>query len=364
VTPRSARAALPSPAALRDLREAVLAWFADHGRQLDFRVAGRRDPWGILVSEVMAQQTQIVRVEEHWPAFMAAFPTAAAMAAAAPADVVRAWRGLGYNRRAIGLHRAAVAIVAGGGVVPHDVAELQALPGVGPYTARAVAAIAFGRPVGAVDVNVRRVAGRIVAGDPAALSASELQAVADEMVDAARPGTWTHALMDLGATVCRPARPACPECPARPWCAAAGRADSAALPSTAGMSSAAAAVSAAAARAPSAAARAPSAAADDHPAAARASSASIGLVASGRRSPVRFEETSRWLRGRIVDRLRDLPPGAMLAFDGAVGPHSPSSVAAALRALARDGVVELVAEGRARLPGSAWAPTPVRAAER
>jgi len=92
----------------------VLTWFERHGRELDFRTAGRPDPWGVLVSEVMAQQTQIARVEERWPAFMATFPSPAAMAAASPADVIRAWRGLGYNRRALGLHRAASAIVAAG----------------------------------------------------------------------------------------------------------------------------------------------------------------------------------------------------------------------------------------------------------
>ena len=95
-----------------------MAWFAAHGRELDFRVDGHRDPWGVLVSEVMAQQTQIGRAEERWPAFMAAFPTPASMAAASPADVIRAWRGLGYNRRAVGLHRTAVAIAAAGGAVP------------------------------------------------------------------------------------------------------------------------------------------------------------------------------------------------------------------------------------------------------
>jgi len=186
--PSKSRAALPPPAHRRALRRAVLAWFADHGRELDFRLDGHLDPWGVLVSEVMAQQTQISRVEERWPAFMAAFPTPAALAAASPADAIRAWRGLGYNRRALSLHRAAVAIEAAGGVVPGNIAALMALPGVGPYTARAVAAIAFGRPVGAVDVNVRRVLGRILAGEPSALSPAAAQAAADALVDAGRPG--------------------------------------------------------------------------------------------------------------------------------------------------------------------------------
>ena len=123
----------------------------------------------MLVSELMAQQTQAARAAEAWTAWMARWPTVASLAAAPVADVLRAWQGLGYNRRALNLHRAAQAIVAEhGGVVPSTVVELEALPGVGPYTARAVAAIAFRVPVGAVDTNVRRVLGRIAAGGPEA----------------------------------------------------------------------------------------------------------------------------------------------------------------------------------------------------
>jgi A/G-specific adenine glycosylase len=312
--------AAPSNARRRAIRWALLGWFDRHGRELDFRIAGRLDPWGVLVSEVMAQQTQISRVEERWPAFMAAFPTPAAMAAATPADVIRAWRGLGYNRRAVGLHRAAVAIVAAGGDLPAEVAALQALPGVGPYTARAVAAIAFGRPVAAVDVNVRRVVGRLVAGDPARLSAAQLQAAADSLVDPQVPGTWTHAVMDLGATVCRPARPDCPSCPVRGWCAAAATVSTGTVTGHAGRM------------------------ADE-----------AGTAAGGRPSgppAVPFEQTSRWLRGRIVDRLRDARGGASVALDGPLGPHSAEAVAAAVAGLSRDGILELDTAGRARLAGA------------
>ncbi len=179
----------------------------------------------------MAQQTQIGRVEERLPAFLATFPTPGAMAAAAPADVVRAWRGLGYNRRAIALHRAAVAIAAAGGRVPDDVAALEALPGVGPYTARAVAAIAFGRPVGAVDVNVRRVVGRLVVERsrrgcrPGRCRRPRTASSTRSGRGPGRTPSWTSERPSAA-----PLAPACPSCPARPWCvtaatrgAAAGR---------------------------------------------------------------------------------------------------------------------------------------------
>jgi A/G-specific adenine glycosylase len=305
---------------------AVLAWFDRRGRALGFRsLAG--DPWAVLVSEVMAQQTQITRVDERVGPFLAAFPTPAAMAAAAPADVLRAWRGLGYNRRALSLHRAAAAIAAGDGTVPADVAALEALPGIGPYTARAVAAIAFGRPVGAVDVNVRRVVGRMVAGDHAVLAPLALQAAADRLVDPIRPGDWTHALMDLGATTCRPARPACPDCPARPWCSAAS---APAQPAS----------DAAAARA------------GRRTAATRAGHGGPAGRPGSREdsAPVRFERTNRWLRGRIVDLLRDIPAGTGVRLDGPLGSHPAEAVAGALAALAREGLVEVDAQGWARLP--------------
>jgi A/G-specific adenine glycosylase len=146
-----------------DARAAVLAWYDAGGRALAFRSS--RDPYAILVSEVMAQQTQVSRVVEVWPRFLARFPTVDALAASTPADVVRAWQGMGYDRRALNLRLAAQVIRdEHGGRVPEDIEALDRLPGVGPYTARAVAAIAFGRRVGAVDTNVRRVLTRSLAG--------------------------------------------------------------------------------------------------------------------------------------------------------------------------------------------------------
>ena len=143
-----------------EAHEAILDWYAANGRRLPFRQT--RDPYAILVSEAMAQQTQAARAGASWQRFMDRYPTVGALASATPADVLRAWQGLGYNRRALHLWQAARRIVeVHGGEVPAELAALEALPGVGPYTARAVAAIAFGKPVGAVDTNVRRVLGRI-----------------------------------------------------------------------------------------------------------------------------------------------------------------------------------------------------------
>ena len=278
-----------------DLREAILAWYAARGRTLPFR--DTTDPYAILVSEAMAQQTQAARAGEAWTRFMARFPTVETLADAPPADVLRAWRGLGYNRRAINLQRAARIIVdEHGGRVPSDLVSLEALPGVGPYTARAVAALAFGVPVGAVDTNVRRVLGRVVAGDVGVLRQAEMQRVADAAVPADRPGFWTHALMDIGATLCNPRRPECGACPARPWCRYA------AVPPV-----------------------------DRDAATPRATRETSGP----------FRDSSRWLRGRIVERLRDAPNGEWVDLDSPIGSHDRASVDDALAALARDGLVIL-----------------------
>lgn len=201
---------------------AVLAWGDRSLRDLPWRAT--RDPWAILVSEVMAQQTGVDRVIGYYHAFLTRFPTPAACAAAAPGDVVRMWTGLGYNRRALNLHRCAAAVTRlHGGALPDDLAALLALPGVGPYTARAVLVFAFERPVGVVDTNVGRVLARWE-GRP--LRPAEAQARADALVPpgAGRAWAWNQSLMELGAAVCRRRRPRCAECPARAWCgwAAAG----------------------------------------------------------------------------------------------------------------------------------------------
>ena len=183
------------------MQSAVLDWYAANARALAFRRTS--DPWSVLVSEVIAQQTQAARAAEAWTRFIAQFPTPGALAAASPATVIRAWRGLGYNRRAIALRAAAIAIVDDhAGHVPDSFESLVRLPGIGPYTARAVLAIAFDQPVAALDTNIRRVVGRAFLGDQA-LPPRAFQALADGVVPPGRAAAWTHALMDVGAAFCR-----------------------------------------------------------------------------------------------------------------------------------------------------------------
>jgi A/G-specific adenine glycosylase len=218
------------------LQAAVLAWYDEHGRDLPWRRT--RDPYAILVSEVMAQQTQIARVLERYDRWLARWPTAHALAGASVADVLTEWSGLGYNQRALRLH-AACAVVARDGW-PRDAAGLRALPGIGPYTAAAVASFAFGERVAAVDTNVRRVAQR-------------LAATPDALLPAERHEDWNQAAMELGARVCTARAARCEACPAAPWCPSRGRV----VPAE----------------------RAP-----------------------GPRRP-RFEDTDRWARGRVVASL-------------------------------------------------------------
>jgi A/G-specific adenine glycosylase len=200
----------PLPASER--AAALLDWFAVRRRDLPWRRT--RDPWAVLVAEAMLQQTQVPRVEGRFEAFLARFPTPAACAAAPLGDVVRAWEGLGYNRRAVHLHRAAVAL--GTGPFPDDLRALQQLPGVGPYTARAVLAFAYERDVGVVDTNTARVHARWAG---CRLSRAAVQAAADAAVPAGEGWAWNQALLDLGATVCRKRAPRCETCPVRRWCA-------------------------------------------------------------------------------------------------------------------------------------------------
>jgi A/G-specific adenine glycosylase len=169
----------------------------------------------VLVSELMLQQTQVTRVLPRYAEFLERFPTASACAASPRADVVRAWDGLGYNRRAVNLHAAARAVDEAG-EFPSTLSGLMALPGVGPYTARAVLAYAFELDAAVVDTNIARVLARRE-GRP--LTAKEVQAAADDLLPPGEAWAWNQAMMDIGAACCRPRQPRCESCPLSPGCA-------------------------------------------------------------------------------------------------------------------------------------------------
>ena len=271
---------------LADTSAALVRWLSGSGRTLDVRE--ETEPWPVLVAEVMSQQTQIERVGPALRSFVTRWRTPADLAGASTRDVIEAWAGLGYNRRALALREAAKAIVAEhGGRVPADLDALLALPGVGPYTARAVLAVAYGRPVAPIDVNVRRVVGRLL-GD--GIRSSDFQAAADAIVDRDDPRRWTWAVMDLAASVGTRRNPRCDVCPASHGCASAGTVGETARPTLA--------------------------------------------------HRVRFERTNRWLRGAILRELRGAPPRRWVAFDRSLGEHPPAAVTDALVALEREGFVE------------------------
>lgn len=207
------------------LRAALLRWYERARRDLPWRArpGAPADPWAVLVSEVMLQQTTAATVARRFPVFLERFPSPQAMAAASLDDVLHAWQGLGYYRRARALHACARAIAAEhGGQVPVERASLRSLPGLGEYAAAAVAAIAFDRPHLAVDANVARVGSRLLGLDRPPAVARRIVAVAlAPLVDGPRPGDAVQALMELGALLCRPADPACLACPWRPFCRAA-----------------------------------------------------------------------------------------------------------------------------------------------
>lgn len=209
------------------IRRPLLEHYDRTRRALPWR--GETDPYRVWVSEVMLQQTRVETVVPYYRRWLELFPDVAALASAELDDVLLAWQGLGYYRRARGLHAGArVVRERHGGAVPHTAEDLRALPGVGEYTAGAVASIAFGAPVGAVDGNVRRVFARLF--DEPSPTPAWLRITADALVDPARPGDWNQALMDLGATVCTPRAPACGSCPLSGECRAHAAGTQAARP--------------------------------------------------------------------------------------------------------------------------------------
>ncbi len=210
------------PGKIAELRADLIAWYRDNARDLPWRRT--RDPYRILVSEVMLQQTQVDRVIPKYFAFLDFFPTFEALAAAPTADVIRAWSGLGYNRRAVNLQRTAQAVVDEyGGKMPSDQVQLRDLPGIGPYTAGAIACFAFEQDVGFFDTNIRRVLHRVLIGPELPkeqVTTRQLQSLADELVPQGEGYTWNQALMELGAVVCTSRKPACLTCPLQRHCAA------------------------------------------------------------------------------------------------------------------------------------------------
>src|SRR5262245_16734060 len=225
----SAEAERPHPQAAD-----LLAWYDRHRRKLPWRaVPGEvADPYRVWLSEIMLQQTTVKAVAPYFLRFTARWPTVAALAAAPLDDVLKLWAGLGYYARARNLHTCAKAVVERrGGRLPATQAELAALPGIGPYTAAAIAAIAFDAPAAAVDGNVERVVARLFAvqqelpaGKP------EIRRRAEQLVPTARAGDFAQALMDLGATICTPKKPACALCPWSDPCAARRRGDAERFP--------------------------------------------------------------------------------------------------------------------------------------
>ena len=279
------------------LRAELLRWYQPRHHAYAWRRV-RRTPYRTLVSEVMLQQTQAARVEPIYARFLDRFPNVATLAAASRADVLRAWRGLGYNRRAIALHEAAREIVRDhGGRVPRDVEALRRLPGIGPYTAGAVAVVGRNEPVVAMDTNVRRVCARAIRGaEPDEVPAVRLADDARSWLDPDAPRTWTEAVMDLGRLVCRPT-PRCDACPLSSWCRfrASGRA---------------------------------------------------GRSSGRRQSP--FEGSRRQVRGAIVDVLRATRSASPAALAERTG-HRPDRIAAAATSLVDDGIVERTRSGLLRL---------------
>jgi A/G-specific adenine glycosylase len=283
-----------------------LAWWEAERRDLPWRRT--RDPWAVLVSELMLQQTQVARVEPRWHRFLERFPTPSECAAAGAGAVVEEWAGLGYNRRAVSLHRcAAVVVERHGGALPADLDALLALPGIGPYTARAVLAFAFERDVAVVDTNVGRILARTIGRR---LSARGAQDLADSLVPAGEGWAWNQAMLDLGATVCAKRSPACARCPVAAACAW----------NLSGL-------------------EAPDPALGSH-----------GVS----RAQSRFEGSFRQGRARLLDAVRataPVEPGRWQLVCGWLDrPDGVADADRAARTLVADGLVELTAEGALVLP--------------
>ncbi|ACL25402.1 HhH-GPD family protein [Chloroflexus aggregans] len=306
---------------IEQIRSDLLHWFHSYARDLPWRRT--RDPYAIMVAEVMLQQTQVDRVIPKYQAFLSAFPTVAALAAAPTAEVIRLWAGLGYNRRAVNLQRAAQVIMEQyGGQVPSAVADLRALPGIGPYTAGAIACFAFEQDVAFLDTNIRRVVRRLCVGpdDRSTPSDGELLAHATALIPPGQGWTWNQAIMELGALICTSTNPACWRCPLRSYCRSYA-----------------------------------TAVADDTALAATMMSPPLKRVAESRTAEP-FVGSRRWYRGKIVAVLRELPAGEVLPLPilgerirADFTPDHEPWLQGLVADLARDGLLVMTEEG-VRLP--------------
>lgn len=291
--------------AVRAIRRSLLAWYARNGRAgLPWRAA--RDPYRTLVSEFMLQQTQVERVVERFNAFVARFPDFPALARASTADVLREWKGLGYNSRAVRLKALAERVCRErGGSLPHDAEALRAFPGVGSYTAAAIRTFGFDLDDAPIDTNVRRIVQRLFFGIeyPRAAPHRELDAHARVLAPKGKGHDWYSAMMDLGSSICTARAPKCLICPLRTPCVSAP-----------------------------------------------VDSVRLDRLRARTNGPARdaqaFEATARYARGRIVDRLRELPPGeriSLLDLHRTLAPLLPGKSLEDVRelvgALERDGVL-------------------------
>ena len=296
---------------LAAVQRRLLDWYAVAQRALPWRET--RDPYAILVSEVMLQQTQVERVIPKYRQFLDRFPTLAALASAARADVIRVWAPLGYNRRAVRLHELAIHVSAErGGVLPSEPAELARLAGLGPYTSAAVACFAFGHQVATVDTNIRRVLRRVFAErfDPGEPPPRALASFATAVLPSGQAADWNQALMDLGATICTARAPSCVRCPLVELCSTRPRLE-------------------------------------------RADTRAAHLAAEARatyRPEPPFQQTARYFRGRAVAKLRELPPGEAISLAALGEAIRPDFTSTDLQWLA-DLLGGLAADGLARLDG-------------
>jgi A/G-specific adenine glycosylase len=294
---------------LTSVQGRLLDWYTFARRALPWR--DTRDPYAILVSEVMLQQTQVERVVSKYRQFLDRFPTLAALAGAARADVIRVWAPLGYNRRAVRLHELAIQVSTEcGGVLPSEPAELARLSGLGPYTSAAVACFAFGHQVATVDTNIRRVLRRVFAErfDPNEPTPRAMANFAAAVLPSGQAADWNQALMDLGATICTARAPSCPRCPLVDLCSTRPRLE-------------------------------------------RADTRAAHLAAEARatyRAEEPFQQSARYFRGRAVAKLRELPPGeeiSLIALGEAIRPNFLATdlpwLVELLGGLAADGLARL-----------------------